>query len=214
MSTAASYFNRKPLEKDILSVFSGLRPLAAPTGGDGNSTKEISRDHKLIVSAKGLITITGGKWTTYRRMAEETVNLAITQAGLEPKACVTENLSIHGSQMIGEGHYLSIYGSDRDKIEALIKQDPSLGQQLHPSFPYTEAEVVWSARNEMAETVEDILSRRLRILFIDAQAAKDMAPRVASLLAKELSADKSWETEQIETFNKLADGYLYHQPIK
>jgi glycerol-3-phosphate dehydrogenase len=188
--------------------------LAAPTNGDGNSTKEISRDHKLIVSAKGLITITGGKWTTYRRMAEETVNLAITHAGLEPKACVTQNLSIHGSLATKGDHHLDIYGSDRSKIEALIAQDPSLGNKLIATFPYTEAEVVWSARNEMAETVEDILSRRLRVLFIDAQAAKDMAPRVASLLAKELSADKNWESNQIETFNKLADGYIYHSTNK
>ncbi|RBQ03158.1 glycerol-3-phosphate dehydrogenase/oxidase [Pedobacter miscanthi] len=214
MATAASYFNRKPLENDILSVFSGLRPLAAPTNGDGNSTKEISRDHKLIVSAKGLITITGGKWTTYRRMAEETVNLVITHAGLTPKACVTKNLSIHGSIPVEENDHLAIYGSDRTHIEALIKQNPELSAKLHALFPFTEAEVVWSARHEMAETVEDILSRRLRILFIDAQAAKDVAPKVASLLARELSADQHWETEQIETFNTLADGYLYHQPIK
>lgn len=214
MATATSYFKRKPLEKDILSVFSGLRPLAAPTGSDGNSTKEISRDHKLIVSAKGLITITGGKWTTYRRMAEETVNMAITHASLASKACVTENLSIHGSIFVEENHPLAIYGSDRANIEALIRENPNLGQKLHAAFPFTEAEVVWSARHEMAETVEDILSRRLRVLFIDAQAAKDMAPKVASLLAKELSADQNWETEQIETFNTLADGYLYHQPIK
>lgn len=209
MSTAASYFNRKPLEKDILSVFSGLRPLAAPTNGDGNSTKEISRDHKLMVSAKGLITITGGKWTTYRRMAEETVDLAISHAGLEAKACVTENLKIHGSLDVKGGHYLDIFGSDRVKIETLIEENPNLAEQLHLAFPYTSAEVVWSARNEMAETVEDILSRRLRILFIDAQAAKDMAPKVASLLAQGLAADKNWETNQIETFNKLADGYIY-----
>ena len=214
MGTAASYFNRKPLEKDILSVFSGLRPLAAPTKAEGNSTKEISRDHKLIVSAKGLITITGGKWTTYRRMAEETVNLAITHAGLQPKACVTQNLSIHGSQTIKGHHHLDIYGSDRSKIEALIAQDPSLANKLALNFSYTEAEVLWSARNEMAETVEDILSRRLRVLFIDAQAAKNMAPKVAALLAKELSADKNWENNQIETFNKLADGYIYHSNNK
>ncbi|WP_293309669.1 glycerol-3-phosphate dehydrogenase/oxidase [Pedobacter sp. UBA5917] len=214
MATATSYFNRKPLEKDILSVFSGLRPLAAPTSSDGNSTKEISRDHKLIVSAKGLITITGGKWTTYRRMAEETVNLAITHAGLASKACITENLSIHGSIFVEENHPLAIYGSDRAHIEALIQENQALAQKLHPSFPFTEAEVVWSARHEIAETVEDILSRRLRVLFIDAQAAKDMAPKVASLLAKELSADQNWETEQIETFNTLADGYLYHQSLK
>ena len=214
MDTAAIYFSRKPLEKDILSVFSGLRPLAAPTHADTNSTKEISRDHKLVVSAKGLITITGGKWTTYRLMAEETVNLAITQAGLNPKACVTQNLSIHGNTANAGNDHLAIYGSDRDNIEALIQQNPGLEKPLHPSFPFIEAEVVWSARNEMAETVEDILSRRLRVLFIDAQAAKDMAPRVASLLSKELSADENWETDQIETFNKLADGYRYHQPIK
>jgi glycerol-3-phosphate dehydrogenase len=214
MDTAANYFNRKPIEKDILSVFSGLRPLAAPTNGDGNSTKEISRDHKLIVSAKGLITITGGKWTTYRLMAEETVDLAITHAGLKPKKCITRNLSIHGSSVNSGNGHLAIYGSDRSNIEALIKQNPDLEKPLHPSFPFMEAEVIWSARNEMAETVEDILSRRLRILFIDAQAAKDMAPRVASLLSKELSADEHWEADQIKTFNKLADGYLYHQPKK
>lgn len=214
MGTAAAYFNRRPMEKDILSIFSGLRPLAAPTNGDGNSTKEISRDHKLIVSAKGLITITGGKWTTYRRMAEETVDLAIVHTGLEPKACVTQNLSIHGSTTSTGNDHLAIYGSDRNKIEALIKQDPGLAKPLHSSFPFIEAEIIWSARNEMAETVEDILSRRLRVLFIDAQAAKEMAPQVASLLAKELSADENWEADQIETFNKLADGYLYHQPVK
>jgi glycerol-3-phosphate dehydrogenase len=210
MATATSYFKRKPLETDILSVFSGLRPLAAPTNNSGNSTKEISRDHKLMVSAKGLITITGGKWTTYRRMAEETVDLAISHAGLEAKACVTENLKIHGSTDVKGDHYLDTFGSDRGRIEALIQENPNLAEKLHKDFPYTCAEVVWSARNEMAETVEDILSRRLRILFIDAQAAKDMAPKVASLLAQELSADRDWETNQIETFNTLANGYIYH----
>jgi len=209
MATAASYFKRKPLESDILSVFSGLRPLAAPTNNNGNSTKEISRDHKLMVSAKGLITITGGKWTTYRRMAEETVDLAISHAGLEAKACVTENLKIHGSIDVQGDHHLNAFGSDRNKIEALMQQNPHLAEKLHNNFPYTAAEVVWAARNEMAETIEDILSRRLRILFIDAQAAKDMAPKVASLLAQELDADKDWEANQIETFNTLADGYIY-----
>ncbi|RYF10545.1 MAG: glycerol-3-phosphate dehydrogenase/oxidase, partial [Flavobacteriales bacterium] len=113
MATAASYFNRKPLEKDILSVFSGLRPLAAPTNGDGNSTKEISRDHKLMISAKGLITITGGKWTTYRRMAEETIDLAISHAGLNAKPCVTKELKIHGCTEFQGNHHLDIYGTDR-----------------------------------------------------------------------------------------------------
>ena len=210
MATAATYFNRKPLEKDILSVFSGLRPLAAPTNGDGNSTKEISRDHKLMVSAKGLITITGGKWTTYRRMAEETVDLAITHAGLNAKPCITKELKIHGSAEIAGDHHLDIYGSDRQNIENLAQQEPDLNHKLHPKFPYLLAEVVWSARNEMAETVEDILSRRLRILFIDANAAKEMAPKVASLLAKEFKQQISWENDQVDNFNKLADGYIYY----
>ncbi|WP_316829597.1 glycerol-3-phosphate dehydrogenase/oxidase [Pedobacter aquatilis] len=214
LSTAGQYFSKKPVEKDILSVFSGLRPLAAPTKSDGNSTKEISRDHKLIVSAKGLITITGGKWTTYRRMAEETVDLAIKHASLQPKNCITKTLNIHASTDIRSGSYLDIYGTDKTNIEALITENPGLNNRLHPHFPYNEAEVVWAVRNEMAETVEDILSRRLRILFIDAQAAIDMSKTVAAILAKELHADKDWENNQVEIFNKLASGYLYQSNNK
>ncbi len=209
LATAGSYLNTKPKESDILSVFSGLRPLAAPTNTNSKSTKEISRDHKLIISAKGLITITGGKWTTYRRMAEETINLAIKHSGLEPKKCVTKNLKIHGCELINDDNYLNIYGSDRKHIEELVRINPKLSQTLHPNFPYIEAEVIWSIRNEMAETVEDILSRRLRILFIDALAAIEMSKKVASLLARELDANKNWEENQIEIFSKLANGYIY-----
>lgn len=209
MATAASYFKIRPEEKDILSVFSGLRPLAAPTNGDSGSTKEISRDHKLIVSAKGLITITGGKWTTYRRMAEETVDLAVLHAQLNANPCVTKTLKIHGSMETKGDHYLDIYGTDRANIEKLAQQEPELNEKLHPAFLNIKAEVVWSARNEMAETIEDILSRRLRILFIDANAAKEMAPVVASLLAKELKQQISWENDQINNFNNLANGYIY-----
>ena len=209
LSNAKLYFNQEPTEKDILSVFSGLRPLAAPTNSDGSSTKEISRDHKLIVSAAGLITITGGKWTTYRRMAEETVNLAAKNANLPPKECATKELKIHGCTSFTDINHLNSYGSDRVHIESLIKLTPALATKLHPDFPYTEAEIVWSARNEMAETVEDLLSRRLRVLFIDATAAIAMAPRVAAILAKELNADKSWEDNQISAFTTLAKGYIY-----
>jgi len=210
LNTAGSYFNQKPTEKDILSVFSGLRPLAAPTDANSNSTKEISRDHKLIVSAKGLITITGGKWTTYRRMAEETIDLAIKHSNMEPKICGTKNLKIHGATAINHSDsYLNIYGSDRILIENLQNQKAELKQKLHPDFPYTLAEVVWCVKNEMAETIEDILSRRLRILFIDAQAAIEMAPKVAHILATELGETESWEQDQIEIFNTLALGYIY-----
>lgn len=209
LNTAASYFKTKPTESDILSVFSGLRPLAAPTDSNSNSTKEISRDHKLMVSAKGLITITGGKWTTYRRMAEETIDLAIKEAALPFSPCQTEHLPIHGCKNAIDDNYLNIYGSDRDHIESLIKQNPELAQKLHPDFPYTWAEVVWSVRNEMAETVEDILSRRLRILIIDAKAAIEMSKTVAAIMAREIGADKQWEDEQVKSFVKLAEGYTY-----
>ena len=210
LNNAANYFKIKPTEADILSVFSGLRPLAAPTEGNANSTKEISRDHKLIRSAKGLITITGGKWTTYRRMAEETVDLAIKEAGLPYTACKTEHLPIHGCENATAYEYLNIYGTDKNHIKNLIKEDTTLGQLLHPNFPYTHAEVVWSTRNEMAETVEDILSRRLRVLIIDAQAAVEMSPTVAAIMAREKGADEQWQNEQVRSFAKLAEGYTYH----
>ncbi len=209
LANAATYFKRKPTEDDILSVFSGLRPLAAPTDPNTNSTKEISRDHKLIVSANGLITITGGKWTTYRRMAEETVDLAIKEAGLPFSACQTEKLNIHGCDTAIDTSYLNIYGSDRDGIENLIKLNPELNEKLHVNFPYTHAEVVWSVRNEMAETVEDILSRRLRVLIIDANAAIEMSATVAAIMARESGADKQWEQNQVNSFVKLAEGYTY-----
>lgn len=210
LSTAGAYFNRKPTENDILSVFSGLRPLAAPTDSNSSSTKEISRDHKLILSAQGLITITGGKWTTYRRMAEETIDLAIQHIGFEAKPCTTKNLKIHGCENPIDDNYMNIYGNDRKGIEDLCIKHPELKQKLHPDFPYIEAEVTWFVKNEMAETIEDILSRRLRILFIDATAAIQMSPKIASILAKELKEDKKWEENQIELFNKLASGYIYH----
>ncbi|RZK61582.1 MAG: glycerol-3-phosphate dehydrogenase/oxidase, partial [Pedobacter sp.] len=209
LNNASRYFKIKPKESDILSIFSGLRPLAAPTDNNSNSTKEISRDHKLMLSAKGLITITGGKWTTYRRMAEETVDLAIKEIGIPFAECKTELLPIHGCENATDNKYLNIYGTDRNHIETLIKRQPELGQQLHPDFPYTHAEVVWSTRNEMAETVEDILSRRLRILIIDARAAIEMSTTVATIMAKEQGADKQWEDEQVKSFTKLAEGYTY-----
>ncbi len=209
LNTAAAYFTQKPTEKDILSVFSGLRPLAAPTDANSNSTKEISRDHKLIVSARGLLTITGGKWTTYRRMAEDTVNLAIKHAALSAKPCSTQHLPIHGNLMATTDNELNSYGTDRLLIEALSKQNPALNEKLHADFPYTAAEVVWAIRHEMAETVEDILSRRLRVLFIDARAAIAMSAKVATLLAAERGEDEAWAKHQAEIFNTLATGYIY-----
>ncbi len=208
LKTAAAYLQKAPTQKDILSVFAGLRPLAAPTG-DGNSTKEISRDHKLFVSAKGLITITGGKWTTYRYMAEDTVNLAIKEAGIVAPSCSTEHLSIHGNTTKTDEHYLNIYGTDRQHIEKMMKEEPSLAEKILPDFPYTKAEILWVIRNEYVENLEDILARRLRVLFVDANAAIAMAEKVVHIMADEIGANNEWINTQLDSFIKLAAEYTY-----
>jgi glycerol-3-phosphate dehydrogenase len=208
LNTAAKYLSKAPKRKDVLSVFAGLRPLAAPEG-DSSKTKEISRSHKLIVSESGLITITGGKWTTYRKMAEDTIDQAIQTGGLKQQSCKTKNLPIHGStQGVDWEDHLYVYGSDRDKVLALSDEDPEWAKKLHPRYNYLQAEVVWAVRHEMARTVEDVLARRVRLLFLDAQAAIECAPLVATLIAAELKKDTAWQKEQVEAFNSLAKAYL------
>jgi glycerol-3-phosphate dehydrogenase len=208
LNTAGQYMERKPTRKDVLSVFAGLRPLAAPTNKT-DSTKEISRSHKLIVAPSGLVTITGGKWTTYRKMAEDTVSKAIETGGLPDKPCVTATLSIHGHIVKPVSpEYLSFYGSDAATIKELKVTDPALCQKLHQDFPYTLAEVVWAVRYEMARTVEDVLARRLRVLFLDARGAVEMAPQVVAAMAVELGRDEVWQQQQLNDFLALANQYL------
>lgn len=207
LNTAAAYLTHPPKKKDILSLFAGLRPLAAPHKENG-STKEISRDHKLIVSPSGLITITGGKWTTYRKMAEETVERAIETAALNPQPCRTRDIKIHGySTQKPVGHW-AVYGADSSHIQALAAEKTELKEKLHSRFEHTAAEVVWAVRQEMARTVEDVLARRFRILFLDAAASMEMAPRVAALMADELQKDETWVAQQIQRYRSLASGYL------
>ncbi len=206
LNTVKKYLKNAPRRSDVLSVFAGLRPLAAPQD-NAISTKEISRDHKLIVSASGLITITGGKWTTYRKMAEETVDAAVRTASLPPTFCTTETIAIHGCVTSKSKGRLAIYGSDEQYLEAMVAQDPHLGKPLAAGLPYTEVEVVWAVRKEMARTVEDVLARRLRLLFVNAAAAISIAPRVARIMAAELRQDIHWEQQQVESFTLLAKGY-------
>ncbi|MFC3196965.1 FAD-dependent oxidoreductase [Parapedobacter deserti] len=207
LKNAAIYLKKPPQRTDILSIFAGLRPLAAPKKADG-STKEISRDHKLMVSTSGLITITGGKWTTYRKMAEETVDKAIEIAGLAERACHTKTIKIHGyiTEQVS-GHWAT-YGSDAPKIRALAGAYPQLAEKLHDDFDHIAAEVVWAVRHEMARTVEDVLARRLRILFLDAAKSIAMAPKVAAIMAGELQKDNEWTAGQIAQYLSLAKTYL------
>ena len=208
LRTAGQYFEQAPRRSDVLSVFAGLRPLAAPRDGE-TTTKEISRSHKIIRSPSGLVTITGGKWTTYRRMAEDTVDTVIKVAGLEPRVCVTHDLPIHGAgAALAPPSHLSLYGSDRPALEALQRAHPAWAKPLDPRLPFTGAEVVWAVRHEGALTVEDVLARRVRALFLDARAAQAMAPAVAGLMAEEMGKDKEWRESQVAAFTALAKGYL------
>ncbi len=208
ISTANRYLNKKVSRDNVLSVFAGLRPLAAPKD-KSEKTKEISRSHKIIISNSELITITGGKWTTYRRMAQDIINKAIAIGKLPNRACKTKNLPIHGAmETLDRANHLYIYGTDQKAIQQLIKTEPELGEKIHPPLAFTKAEVVWAIRNEMARTVEDILARRVRMLFLDARAAINCTPVVADLLAKELGKDKTWERQQIIEFTNMAKGYV------
>jgi glycerol-3-phosphate dehydrogenase len=207
LETAGRYL-RKPITRaDVLSVFVGVRPLVR--SGDTRNTSALSRDHTIHIDASGLLTITGGKWTTYRNMAEDCVNQAATLARLPEMPCPTRNLNIHGfHRQAAKFGPLSVYGADALLIQDLMRADPGLEAPLHRALPYCGAEVVWAARFEMARTVEDVLARRTRALFLNARAAMDMAPKTADLLARELGRDAGWQAAQVAAFRELAKGYL------
>ncbi|MEW6130823.1 MAG: glycerol-3-phosphate dehydrogenase/oxidase [Acidobacteriota bacterium] len=207
LSTARKYLHKKPSREDVLSVFVGIRPLVK--AANAQNTAALSRDHTILIEQSGLLSVAGGKWTTYRRMAEDCVNQAAMLAKLPDKPCITERLNIHGYHRNPEKFTaFAVYGSDAIAILDSIRSDPSRGQPLHTALPYTLAEIIWAVRREMARTVEDVLARRTRALFLNARAAIEMAPRVAEILANELGLDQHWQQQQIESFNQLAKGYL------
>lgn len=207
LSTAANYLAKAPTRADVLSVFAGVRPLVR--NGDGQATSALSRDHSAHIDKNGLLTMTGGKWTTYRNMAQGCVDQAATLAQLPEVECKTRALNIHGWHPHAEKFgALAAYGTDAAQINEIARADPTLATPLHPRLPTIGAEIVWHARAEMARTVEDALARRARALFLDARAAIEMAPRTAEILATELCRPRAWQDAQVEAFVKLARGYL------
>lgn len=197
------YLARPVTRSRALAAFAGLRPLV---GGSAVATSKLSREHFIETSPSGVVTIAGGKWTTYRKMAQDTVDAAAQSGGLTPGPCRTAELPLHGSP--GEtGHpsdrdYAS-YGSDRERLLELERADPLLAERLDERLPYTRAQVVFAAREEMARTVDDVLARRTRALFLDVAATRAAAPVVARLLAAELGRDAAWEASELATFETI-----------
>lgn len=229
LSHAARYLARHPTPSDVLSCFAGLRPLVGAPRGADTTTATISRDHSLLVSASGLVTVTGGKWTIYRKMGQDAIDAAALLAGLPERRSVTAELRLHGAPLAGEtgreeeapveqrraaraerdagDASRAAYGTDAPALARLAAERPDWGELLHPRLPYRACEIVWAARHEMARTVEDALARRTRALFLDARASAEIAPRVAALLAGELGRDAAWQGRQVAAFAELARAY-------
>lgn len=203
---AARYLARAPQREDVLSLFAGLRPLFSARRG--SPTAALSREHYIEVSSSGLVTLTGGKWTTYRRMGADVVDRAAAVAGLPSRPSPTESLRLHGWDVAPPLGPLAVYGSEAAQLEELARQHEAWAAPLHERLPYRAVEVIWSARHEMARTVEDVLARRTRALLLDARASMEAAPRVAELLAGVLARPASWAAEQVAAYTRIARHYV------
>jgi len=205
----AKYLTKAPKRSDVKSIFAGLRPLVK--NGNKTNTKSISRKHVIEVSKNGLITIAGGKWTTYRKMAEDTIDKAAVIAELPYVISNTEYLHIHGySNNIQPNDFLGVYGTDADLILELIKKRPELKEKIHPNHEIIKGQVVWAIQYEDAKTIEDFLARRSRLLFLDAKASIECAEGVAEIFKQELNLSDEWKQEEVLRFTKLAKKYLLH----
>jgi glycerol-3-phosphate dehydrogenase len=212
LETAGQYLTKQPTRKDVLSIFAGLRPLAKPENKE-KATKEISRSHKIMISVSGLITIIGGKWTTYRKMAEDTIEKAIMLAGLPERDCITKHLPIHGFRMDVDPatDLFASYGINKEEVISLGDEEKNLAGLLSEKLQIYKSQVAWAVRKEMARTVEDVLARRIRVLFLDARESIKIAPAVAKIMAAELGRDKKWEINQVKAYNAIAKNYFFDE---
>lgn len=210
LQTAGQYLLKQPTRKDVLSVFAGLRPLAKPED-ENKATKEISRGHKIIISISGLITIVGGKWTTYRKMAEDTIEKAIMLGGLPERECITKHLPIHGFRMDIDPYtdQMAPYGINKEDILLIGEEEDNMAGFISGKLGILKSQVAWAVRKEMARTVEDVLARRTRALFLDARESIRIAPEVASVMAKELKQDEAWINSQVRAFELVAKNYYF-----
>lgn len=210
LETAGKYLVKQPTRKDVLSVFAGLRPLAKPED-EKKATKEISRGHKILISVSGLITIIGGKWTTYRKMAEDTIEKAIMLAGLPERECITNHLPIHGFRMDIDPYTdpMAPYGIYKEEILSIAEEEENLGGLLSEKLHIYRSQIAWAVRKEMARTVEDVLARRTRALFLDARESLRMAPEVARIMAAETGQNEDWIIGQIKAFEAIANNYYF-----
>lgn len=209
LRNAARYLDHDPERSDVLSVFAGLRPLVKH---ENQATKKISREHEVIVSRGGLVTIIGGKWTTYRRMAEDVMDHAIDVGGLDRQPCGTHELHLRGwldreDPAMPQENWLRVYGADSTEVMSACDELDGGHDKLDDRLPYLRGVVLHAVRYELARTVEDVLARRTRSLLLHAAAASDVAEDVAAIMASELGRDDSWASEQVADFRKLATGY-------
>lgn len=205
---AAIYLDHDPKREDVLSCYCGIRPLVRSPGDKG--TAALARDHVLMIAKSNLVSITGGKWTTYRKMAEDTIDAAALVAGLEERPSKTVSLRLHG-WLKGAGEtdgMLSLYGSDGPAVRRVMREQEGWDQPLHPDLPYFVGEAAWGVRREMARTVEDVLARRTRALLLNARASVEAAPTIAAVMAKELGHGENWEKSQLDSYKSVAEKYI------
>ena len=205
---AARYLARPIGRADILSAWAGLRALV-PVGGEDN-TAALSRDHSIGVSRRGLVTVTGGKWTTCRRVGRDAVDIAADVGGLSPAPSGTATLRLFGySRRQDVLAPWQVYGAHGDAVREMETADERLGRLMHPGLPYRLSQAAWAARHEMAMRVDDVLARRTRALFLNARVAVEAAPAVARVMAGELGRDADWVNEEVRSFRALAEGYVF-----